>query len=122
MCTNGFNRRRIHLVDLENVAGNGHMTEADARRVRGVYLATGLVAPGDHVVVGVSHHNLLAAGYGWADARVVVRSGRDGADLALQEVMATENLHQRFGSGILVTGDGGFAHSVATLIGLGLQV
>jgi hypothetical protein len=122
MRTNGLKRRRIHLVDLENVVGNGHVTELAAQRVRGIYLATGVVAPGDLLIVGISHHNLLAAGYGWPDAGLRVRSGPDGADFALQEVMATENLHQRFGSCILVTGDGGFAHPVATLIGLGLRV
>lgn len=122
MRTNGLKRRRIHLVDLENVVGNGHVTEAAARRVRRIYLATGLVAPGDHVIVGISHHNLLAAGYGWPEAGRRVRSGPDGADLALQEAMATENFHQRFGSCVVVTGDGGFAHPVGMLIGLGLRV
>jgi len=73
-------------------------------------------------VIGISHHNLLAAGFGWADARHVVRSGRDGADRALQEVIATESLPLRFGCAILVTGDGGFAHPVAALIGKGLRV
>jgi hypothetical protein len=122
MRTSELKRRKIHLVDLENLVGGGRVTESITRRVRAAYLSTGFVAAGDHVVVGISHNNLLAAGYGWADARCVVRSGLEGADLALQEVMATENLHQRFGSGILVTGDGGFAYPVAALINLGLPV
>ncbi|MCV7221879.1 NYN domain-containing protein [Mycolicibacterium elephantis] len=109
-------------MDLENVVGSGHVTELSARQARAGYLASGLVAPGDLVVVGVSHHNVLAAGFGWADARRVARSGSDGADLALQEVMATENLFQRFSSAIIVTGDGGFASPVARLIGRGLTV
>ncbi|WP_133054456.1 NYN domain-containing protein [Mycolicibacter algericus] len=85
-------------------------------------MGTGVVAPDDHVIVGVSHHNLLAAGYGWPDAGLRVRSGADGADLVLQEVMTTENLEGRFGAAILVTGDGGFAHSVAALTGRGLPL
>jgi uncharacterized LabA/DUF88 family protein len=40
----------------------------------------------------------------------------------LQEVMAIENLNGRFGSCILVTGDGGFAHPAAAMIGRGLRV
>lgn len=36
--------------------------------------------------------------------------------------MATEHLESRFGACLLVTGDGGFAHPVAALIGLGLRV
>lgn len=112
-----YKGRKAHLVDLENLVGSGHVTEAAARRVRDVYLATGVVAPGDHVILGVSHHNQLAAGFGWPDVRRQVRSGPDGADLALQEVMAAEGLHVRFGACIVVTGDGGFAPSIAALAG-----
>jgi hypothetical protein len=122
MRSSGLKDRTVHLVDLENVVGTGHVTEWAARRARAVYMATGVVTPGDHVIVGISHHNRLAAGFGWSDARPVVRSGPDAADLALQEVMATEHLEARFGACLLVTGDGGFAHPVAALIGLGLPV
>jgi hypothetical protein len=107
--------RTVHLIDLENVVGCGHVTEWGAQQARSAYLASGVVALGDHVILAVSHHNLLAAGYGWPDARHVVRSGEDGADLALQEVMATENLQTRFGNCIVVTGDGGFAEAVAAM-------
>lgn len=114
--------RTVHLVDLENVVGSGHVTEWGAQQARDAYLASGVVALGDHVIVAVSHHNLLAAGYGWPDARHVVRSGEDGADLALQEVMANESLETRFGNCIVVTGDGGFAEPVAALNRVGLPV
>lgn len=114
--------RTVHLIDLENVVGSGHVTELGAQQARAAYLNSGVVAPGDHVIVAVSHHNLLAAGYGWPDARRVVRSGLDGADLAIQEVMASENLHNRFGCCIVVTGDGGFAEVVAAMNRAGLPV
>lgn len=114
--------RKVHLLDLENMVGAGHIREAEARLAREIYLATAVVSANDHVIVGVSHHNAFVAKSVFADARVVVKSGFDGADLALQEVMAVENLHTRFGSAILVTGDGGFAHPVAALIGTGLKV
>lgn len=121
MRTPSYRGRTVHLVDLENLAGSGHVTESHARWVRKVYLATGMVAHGDHVILGVSHHNQLAAGYGWPEARRVVRSGADGADLALQEVMTSENLVERFDSCILVSGDGGFAEVIAALAGQGLR-
>lgn len=114
--------RTVHLIDLENVVGSGHVTEWGARQSREAYLASGVVARGDHVIVAVSHHNLLSAGYGWPDARRVVRSGQDGADLALQDVMSNENLPMRFGNCIVVTGDGGFAGAVAAMIRTGLPV
>lgn len=114
--------RKVHLIDLENVVGSGDVIERAVRRARATYMATGVVAAGDHVMIGVSHRNVLAAGLGWPEARRVVRSGPNGADLALQEVMATEQLDSRFGACVLVTGDGGFAHPVAALVGLGLPV
>lgn len=122
MRTNVYKGRKAHLIDLENIVGSGHVTESAARHVRDAYLACGVVGHGDHVILGISHHNLLAAGLSWPSARRKVRSGRDGADLALQEVMATENLHMRYESCIVVTGDGGFAHPIAALAGLGLPV
>jgi hypothetical protein len=114
--------RTVHLVDLENVVGRSHLTEPTVRQACLTYERCGAVAAGDHVIVATSHHNFLAAGFGWPNARHLVRSGPNGADLALQEVMATEHLEHRFGACILVTGDGGFAHPTAALIGRGLHV
>lgn len=114
--------RTVHLVDLENVIGRGHLTESAVRQAFLAYARCGVLAAYDHVIVATSHHNLLAAGFGWPHARYVTRSGPNGADLALQEVMANERLQQRFGACILLTGDGGFAHPVAALIGRGLRV
>lgn len=56
MKTRSYRGRTVHLVDLENLAGSGHVTESHARWVRDVYLATGVVSKGDHVILGVSHH------------------------------------------------------------------
>jgi hypothetical protein len=114
--------RTVHLVDLENVVGRSHLTESAVRQACLAYVHCGVIAAGDHVIVATSHHNLLAAGFGWPNARHLVRSGPNGADLALQEVMAAERLEHRFGACILLTGDGGFAHPIAALIGRGLRV
>lgn len=122
MRRSSFTRRTIHLVDLENVVGSSDLTESAVRQACLAYIRCGVVAAGDHVIVATSHRNLLAAGFGWPNARHLVRSGPDGADLALQEVMGRERLEQRFGACILLTGDGGFAHPVAALIGRGLRV
>lgn len=114
--------RTVHLVDLENVVGSGHLTEYAAHNAYTAYTGLGVVGPCDLVIVGVSHHNLIAASYGWPHARCRARSGPDGADLLLQEVMGDEHLEDRFGAALLVTGDGGFAEPVAALIGRGLPV
>lgn len=114
--------RTVHLIDLENLVGSGHLTESLAHEAFSAYSTLGVVCPGDLVVVGVSHHNLIAAAYGWPHVRCRARSGPNGADLLLQEVMAEEHLEDRFGAAILATGDGGFAEPIAALIGRGLPV
>lgn len=114
--------RTVHLVDLENVVGSGHLTECAARNAYLAYTGLGVVGPRDLVIVGVSHHNLMAAAYGWPHVRCRARSGPDGADLLLQDVMSDEHLEDRFGAAVLVTGDGGFAEPVAALIGRGLPI
>lgn len=120
--SNRMKDRTVHLVDLENLVGSGHLTESAAHEVFSAYSALGVVRPGDLVVVGVSHHNLIAAAYGWPHVRCRARSGPDGADLLLQEVMTEEHLEDRFGAAIVATGDGGFAEPIAALIGRGLPV
>lgn len=114
--------RTVHLVDLENLVGSGHLTEHAAHLAFLAYSALGVVSPGDLVILGVSHHNLIAASYGWPHVRCRARSGPDGADLLLQEVMTDERIEERFGAAIVATGDGGFAEAIASLIGRGLPV
>lgn len=114
--------RSVHLIDLENLVGSGHVTEETARYTCTAYAALGVVGPNDQVIVAVSHHNLWAAWYGWPHVRCEARSGPDGADLLLQEIMASERLAVRFDLAVLATGDGGFAAATAALIEAGLPV
>jgi uncharacterized LabA/DUF88 family protein len=53
---------------------------------------------------------------------VVVRSGADGADLALIEVLTGEHVHERFDEVVLVSGDGIFVEAVEKLEGTGVHV
>lgn len=62
------------------------------------------VEPWDQVVIGCSHVSLLSAMVGWPDARFVVRSGPDGADRALLEVL-DDNIDIRFAGLVVVSGD-----------------
>jgi hypothetical protein len=114
--------RAIHLIDIENMAGTSHVTEEVVRTIKANYIRVVGLGATDHVVIAASHHNALAAGYGWPKARLLCRSGPDGADTELQDVMNHENAHQRFERCYLSTGDGGFAEAVAALSGRGLRV
>lgn len=106
--------RQIVLVDIENLAGGACLTAAAVRSAKEGLVATGQIGAKDHVVIGTSHVGLVQVGRTWDGVRYVVRSGRDGADLALLDVMA-EDLAHRFESVVLASGDGIFTDAVAAL-------
>jgi len=51
----------------------------------------------------------------WPGARHLRRSGHDGADLALIEILTGESVAERFAAVIVASGDGLFAGPVARL-------
>ncbi|GAB2472299.1 PIN domain-containing protein [Jatrophihabitans fulvus] len=115
--------RTVHLIDVENLAGTGRLTDAHIRDCRSAYLRAMHVGRNDHVIIGVSHcNNAFAVAHAWPGARILLRSGPDGADEALQMVMESEALERRFARCVLATGDGGFAYAVAALTRRGLSV
>lgn len=114
--------RRLVVVDIENVLGGavlaaGQSVEAH-RAVQGVVALTGC----EQVVIGTSHIGVLATWLGWRGPRIVVRSGENGADLALLEVLTEERIEERFDELVLVSGDGIFADAVAALGAVGVSV
>jgi hypothetical protein len=76
----------------------------------------------DQVEVASSHLTLLNAALGWPDARYRVRSGPDGADLALLDVLWHENVAQRFTHVAIGSGDHLFAEEAAHLAAQGVWV
>jgi hypothetical protein len=107
--------RSIHLIDIENLIGGTKFSEGDVAAVAQRYKALAGVGEDDFVVVASSHHTALATWFGWPDARRLVRSGVDGADLALIEVIERENLAMRFDRVVIASGDGIFAVPAAKL-------
>jgi hypothetical protein len=73
----------------------------------------------DHIVVASSHISLLEAGSNWDRVRRVVRSGSNGADLALLDAL-TEDISSRYEELILASGDGIFTPAIAELASSGL--
>ena len=114
--------RRLFVVDIENAVGSGRIDEESCvsveRRIESVYLPN----PGDLTVIGVSHKNNLYPAHAWSGARVVIKQGHDGADLALESVLAHENVEGRFGEVVIVSGDHLFATQAARLKSLGVKV
>jgi hypothetical protein len=114
--------RRLHLVDIENLVGAALPSLGQVREVQGLYARH--LAPGalDQVVIASSHLTLLNAALGWPHARYRVRSGPDGADLELLDVLLCENVAARFTHVVIGSGDGAFACAAATLAAAGVRV
>jgi len=117
-----FPARRLHLVDIENLAGDPRPSLRQVRQALGLY--TGGLAFGamDQVEVASSHLTLLNAALGWPHARYRVRSGPDGADLALLDVLRHENVASRFTHVAIGSGDHLFAEEAARLAAKGVWV
>ena len=117
-----FPARRLHLVDIENLAGNARPTLSQVRQALGLYTAGLAFGAMDQVEVASSHLTLLNAALGWPHARYRVRSGPDGADLALLDVLRHENIADRFTHVAIGSGDHLFAEQAARLAARGVWV
>jgi hypothetical protein len=113
--------RALHLIDIENLLGEPRPDVDSVRRARESYESHVVVGEHDLVVVASNHGGALNVGLAYAGARLVVRSGPDGADLALLDVLALD-ISARFDAVVIASGDGIFSGAVAALGGLGLPV
>lgn len=111
--------RRLVLVDIENIANGPCLRAETVRWVKHAVTNAAKIGASDHVVVATSHINLLPVGCNWSGIRYVVRSGPDGADLALLDVL-TEDIPGRYEHVVLASGDGIFAPAVARLARAGV--
>jgi hypothetical protein len=114
--------RSLHLVDVENLLGGTAFAEHDVAALACAYRRSAAIGPSDPVIVASSHHTAPAVWFGWGDARRLVRSGSDGADLALLDVIEHENVAARFQRIVIGSGDGIFAFPAAALQRAGVAV
>ena len=117
-----FPDRALHLVDIENLAGSAVPSLALVSEVQDRYMARMAFGIDDQVVMAASHRGLLDAACGWPHARYRVRSGKDGADLALIDVLEHENVAARFRHVVIASGDGIFGRAAAALADRGVHV
>jgi hypothetical protein len=117
-----FPARRLHLVDIENLAGDSLPTLSQVRQAQGLYADCLAFGTMDQVEVASSHLTLLNAALGWPHAHYRVRSGPDGADLALLDVLRHENVTMRFTHVAIGSGDHLFAEQAAHLAAQGIWV
>lgn len=114
--------RVVHLLDMENLCNAADVRGIDAALAMRRYIAAVSAAVDDHIIAAASHHNALASGLAWRSARLLPpRSGVNGADEALREVIATEDLAGRFTTIYLGSGDGIFTQDLSTLAAAGMR-
>ena len=107
--------RTLHLVDVENLSGTGRPDPAWVGQIWSWYQQWVGLGSLDQVVVACNHLALVDTALGWPGARYRVRSGPDGADLELLDVLCEENVLDRFSRFVIASGDGVFAAAAASL-------
>jgi len=117
-----FPTRRLHLVDIENLAGCSLPGLGQVREALDLYADCLAFGAMDQVEIACSHLTLLNAALGWPHAHYRVRSGPDGADLALLDVLRHENVAARFTHVAIGSGDHLFAEEAAWLARQGVWV
>lgn len=116
--------RSVHLFDVENMLSTGEIEVNEINAVFADYRDQVAMTKDDLVIVGVSSaEGLLALGMSdLRNCRLLYRPGKDGADLALQDVLDDERLEDRFSAVHVASGDGGFSTSAAAIAGRGARV
>jgi hypothetical protein len=76
----------------------------------------------DQVVIACSHLAFKTIGFCWRGPQYLLRSGPDGADLALLAAVQQDNIAARFPHVVIASGDGIFAGAVTDLAASGCRV
>lgn len=111
--------RTLVAIDLENLLGGAN--PSNELLDRAVSMIETLRDPSNQVVIAASHHLAVRAAWRLPWARWRWRSGPDGADLALVEVLAHERVSQRFAEVVVVSGDGIFSEPLAAIAAAGVH-
>ncbi|HEX3962361.1 MAG TPA: NYN domain-containing protein [Trebonia sp.] len=117
-----FPARTLHLVDIENLAGAAVPTLTQVMDVQDRYARRMALGVDDQVIMASNHLALVNAAVGWPHARYRVRSGPNGADLELLDVIEYENVATRFTHVVIGSGDGMFGRAAEGLGAGGVRV
>jgi hypothetical protein len=114
--------RAVHLVDAENLLGTAAPGPADVRQLAARYADVIGFGPMDQVVIACSHLAFKTIGFCWTGPQYLLRSGPDGADLALLAVLQHDHIAARFPRVVIASGDHIFAQAVTDLTRSGCSV
>ena len=113
--------RTMFLGDIEALAGKSAPTCSDVEAIAvAVHKVFGHLDP--VCVLACAHHNAPAVWYHWPDVRYLVRSGKNGADSRLIQVVEEERVAERFETVIIGSSDGIFGRTAAQLASAGVYV
>lgn len=113
-------QRCLHIIDIENLTGFPSPAPAEVRSTYQAYRPR--IGPTDLVVVASSHHAAPSVWWEWPTDRFLLRSGPNGADDALIDVLRNESVGTRFDRVSIGSGDGAFAQPAAELAAEGVWV
>jgi hypothetical protein len=117
-----YPRRTLHLIDIENLAGRPIPDAVDVLLVRYRYHKRVGLGANDQAIVACNHLALRQVGFSWPGVRILVRSGQNGADRELLDVIGHENVAERFGGIVIASGDHIFAPAAAGLAAQGCHL
>lgn len=117
-----YPQRAVHLIDIENLAGYPVPNVGSVRELRDRYASRVGFGPIDQVVLACNHLAIGQAIFGWPGVRYLIRSGKNGADTELINVIAYEDIAARFSRVVIASGDGIFSSQATALRTLGCHV
>jgi len=113
--------RRLVLADVENLLGTASPSHEEVVQIRQEVLDILGDVSFTHFEVACSHRAAAAVRFGFPEGRHQWRSGPNGADLALLDVLAIESGAARFVEVVFASGDGIFAAAAAELTARGVR-
>jgi hypothetical protein len=114
--------RAVHLVDADNLLGTPVPEPAQVRQLISRYAARVGFGPMDQVIIACSHQAFRTVGFSWPGPQYLLRSGPDGADLALLAVLENAHIAARFRDVVIGSGDHIFAPAVTSLTAAGCKI
>lgn len=115
--------RTLHLIDLDNLLGGTVWSKERLNAVAARYQSVAHVTAGDHLIVGVDVHGVVAAAAQYPGARVLAGYGTDGADRELLAAVADLDwIASRYDRVVIASGDGCFAQTAQALVRRGVAV
>lgn len=116
----------LHVIDIENLAGTGLVTEPMATDIGRKYADKIGAGASDVFLIAAGPQNKEALFNGWRIGRPVFqfRKGKDGADQALLSLFEQIEHPEKFSHIYLASGDGGLAPIAerSTRLGIDLTV